>query len=465
MFDGLLQSFEGDKKMKILMTGATGMIGKQLGKQLVERGHQIFVVSRNAEKAREILPFPAEIIEGDFDKGKIENKIFDKIEGVIHLAGESVAGGRWTEERKKKIMDSRVLGTRSLIQSLPKHVEVFVSASAIGYYGDRGDEILTESSEPGKDFLAQVCTAWEKESDQIFSRVVHLRTGIVLDRDDGALAKMLFPYRMGIGGVMGTGKQWMSWIHLEDMVNIYVWAIENSKAHGAYNAAAPYPVTNREFSQTLVEALGGKSLGPALPKFALKMLMGEMGELVLGSQRVSSKKIQQAGFKFEHEALRETLFKICEPLRKGEEVFSSEQFVPQTPEEVFPFFAEAKNLEGITPDMLKFHIEKMSSKEIHEGTLIDYSLKIHGVPASWKTRIEEWRPPLKFVDNQLKGPYKLWHHTHEFVAFAGGTLIKDRVRYQLPMGFAGWLAASGIVRGDVAKIFAHRRKVIAAQKF
>jgi uncharacterized protein (TIGR01777 family) len=465
LFDGLLQSFEGNEKMKILMTGATGLIGKQLGKKLVEKGHEIYVISRNAEKAREVLPFPAQIIEGDLDKGKIENKNLAKIEGVVHLAGESVAGGRWNDERKKKIMDSRVIGTRNLIASLPKHVEVFVSASAIGYYGSRGDEVLTETAAAGNNFLAQVCVAWEKESDQIFSRVVHLRTGIVLDRDEGALAKMIFPYRLGLGGVMGSGQQWMSWIYLEDMVNIYMWAVENGKAHGVYNSVSPFPVTNREFSQTLVEALGGKSLGPALPKFALKMALGEMGELVLGSQRVSSKKIQLQGFKFEHEALRETLFKICEPFRKGEEIFSAEQFVPESPEKVFPFFAEAKNLEDITPDTLKFHIKKMSSEKIHEGTLIDYSLRIHGVPAAWKTRIDEWRPPLKFVDNQLKGPYKLWHHTHEFVAFAGGTLIKDRVRYQLPMGCAGWLAAGGFVRGDVAKIFAHRRKVIAAQKF
>lgn len=451
--------------MKILMTGATGMIGRQLGKKLVERGHELFVISRNADKARELLPFPAQIIEGDLEKGTLGSPFLSKIEGVVHLAGESVAGGRWTEERKKNILDSRVLGTRNLIRSLPKHVDVFVSASAIGYYGDREDEVLSENSGAGKDFLAEVCVAWEKESDQIFSRVVHLRTGIVLDRDEGALAKMLFPYRLGMGGVMGSGKQWMSWIHLDDMVEVYVWALENPKAHGAYNAVAPYPVTNREFSQTLVEALGGKSLGPALPKFALKMVLGEMGELVLASQRVSGKHLQQQGFKFQHEALRETLFKICEPFRQGEEIFSAEQFIAETPEKVFSFFAEARNLEDITPDTLKFHIEKMSTAEIHEGTLIDYSLKIHGVPASWKTRIEEWRPPLKFVDNQLKGPYKLWHHTHEFTPFGGGTLITDRVRYKLPLGFAGWLTAGSFVRGDVAKIFAHRRKVMASQKF
>lgn len=451
--------------MKILMTGATGMIGKKLGKKLVERGHEIWVISREAQKAREILPFPAHIVEWNLERGPVEDASLADIEAVVHLAGESVAGGRWTEERKEKILKSRTQGTRNLIESLPQEIKVFVTASATGYYGDRGDETLSETSEPGRDFLAQVCVAWEKEADRIFSRVVHLRTGLVLDRDEGALPKMLFPYRLGVGGVLGSGKQWMSWIHVEDLLEMYVWALENEKAHDVYNAVAPYPVRNREFSQTLVEALGGRILGPAVPGFALKLLMGEMSEIVLASQRVSAQKIVKQGFKFKYEALREALFEICEPFRKGEEVYSTEQFIPEPPEKVFPFFAEAKNLEEITPSLLNFHIHKMSSPEIHEGTLIDYRLKIRGVPASWKTRIDEWHPPIRFVDNQLRGPYKLWHHTHEFIPFAGGTLMTDRVRYKLPLGFAGWLAAGALVRGDVEKIFAHRRKVIARQKF
>lgn len=449
--------------MKILMTGATGLVGKKLGKLLIEHGHELWVVSRNAQKARQTLPFPAQVIEADLNEGLIQADL-SQIEGAIHLAGESVASGRWNEERKKRIYDSRVQSTKNLLKSLPSALKVFVSASGVGYYGNRGDEVLAETEPAGDDFLARLCVDWEKAADQVFARVVHLRTGIVLDRDEGALPKMLFPFRLGLGGALGSGKQWMSWIHIDDLVRMYAWSIEDEHVHGAYNAVAPLAVTNKEFTKALAHALG-KSVGPSVPKFALKIALGEFADSVLFSQRCSAQKVLKRGFHFHHSLLEKALEDLCAPFREGEELFVAEQFIPAPPEKVFSFFSEAKNLEDITPDSLRFHIQGMSTPEIEQGTQIDYKLKIRGVPAKWKTEIDEWKPPFKFVDNQLQGPYRLWHHTHEFKALGGGTLMTDRVRYQLPMGLPGWLVAGNFVRKDVEKIFAHRRKIIADRKF
>ncbi|WP_374033224.1 TIGR01777 family oxidoreductase [Bdellovibrio bacteriovorus] len=446
--------------MRILMTGATGLIGRELGKVLAEKGHDLYVVSRDQAKAREQLPFPCEIIEGDLNTNPLHDSRLAKVEVVFNLMGESIAGERWSEEKKKRIYQSRVIGTRHLVQSLPENLKCFISSSAMGIYGDQSDAPLTEDSPHGEDFLANVCKEWEAEAAKAPGRSVFVRTGIVLARQGGALDQMLFPFRSGVGGVLGDGKQWMSWIHLNDIVGLYLFALEHHDVEGALNAGAPHPVTNREFSETLVQSLGTR-LGPAVPLFALNVLFGELAKSLVASARMVPEKAQRLGYKFHYENLLEALNEICLPFKMGEEIFVAEQFVPAPPEKLFPFFKDAHNLERITPPTLNFLIEKMSTPEIGQGTQIDYRLKIHGVPAKWKTEIDEWQPPFKFVDNQLKGPYRLWHHTHEFRPFCGGTLLVDRVRYRMPMGFLGWLVANRFVRKDVENIFAFRRKYIA----
>lgn len=447
--------------MRILITGATGLIGREVGKVLAEKGHEIFVVSRSQAKARQMLPFPCEVIEGDLVQGPIHDSRLASLDAVINLMGEKVAGDRWTEEKKKQIYQSRVEGTRNLLKTLPEDLKVFVSGSAMGIYGDGGDQILSEESSPGSDFLAQVCKDWEAEAAKAPGRSVFIRTGIVLAREGGALDQMFFPFRTGVGGVLGDGKQWMSWIHLQDIVGLFVFALENSQVHGALNGVAPHPVTNKEFSESLVSALGSR-LGPSIPLFALNLIFGEMAQVIAASSRVSANKAIQLGYNFQYLKVQEALNEICAPFKQGEELFVAEQFVPLPPEKLFQFFKEAHNLEQITPPTLSFNIEKMSTPEIGLGTLIDYKLKIHGVPAKWKTEIDEWQPPYKFVDNQIRGPYRLWHHTHEFRPFCGGTLMVDRVRYKMPMGFVGWLVSNQFVRKDIEGIFAFRRKFIAS---
>ncbi|MBV2168767.1 MAG: TIGR01777 family oxidoreductase [Bdellovibrio sp.] len=446
--------------MKILMTGATGLIGREVGKILAQKGHEILVVSRNVAKAREVLPFPCDIIVGDLNVGPLKDERLKSIDAVINLMGEPVVGARWSEKKKESIYNSRVMGTRHLIASLSSSVQTFISGSAIGFYGSCTDEVLYEDHPAGQDFLAKVCVDWEKEAGSAPGRKVFVRTGVVLAQEGGALDQMLFPFRAGVGGVLGEGKHWMSWIHLKDIVGIFVFALENPKVQGAINGVAPLPVTNKEFSETLVRSLGRK-LGPGIPEVALKLLFGEVSQVMLSSIRGTAEKIESEGYQFHFKELSEALAEICAPFKAGEEFFYAEQFVPEPPEKIFSFFQDAHNLEKITPPTLNFHIERISTPEVKQGTLIDYRLKIHGVPAAWKTEIDEWQPPYKFVDNQLRGPYRLWHHTHEFRPFCGGTLLVDRVRYRLPLGYIGWLMGANFVRQDVENIFAFRRKFIS----
>ncbi|MEN0057394.1 MAG: TIGR01777 family oxidoreductase [Bdellovibrio sp.] len=319
--------------MRILMTGATGLLGPEIGKKLVERGHQVSVISRSASKAKEKLPFPCEIIEGDLLQTSPRREALAHIEGVIHLMGEPVMGRRWTEEKKKQIYNSRILGTRHLVESLPSSLQVFVSASAIGYYGDCGDEVVTEERTVGADFLAKVCRDWEAEAQKAPGRTVCIRTGLVLSDQGGALQQMLPPFRAGLGGVLGSGQQWMSWIHRDDITQLFLTAIESERMQGAVNGVSPQPVTNRDFSQALASALG-TSLGPAVPLAALRVLFGDAAEVVVSSLRGSSAKAEQAGLFFKFPDLSEALHNLCQPWREGQEEFKEEYYIESTPDKV-----------------------------------------------------------------------------------------------------------------------------------
>lgn len=447
--------------MRILITGATGLIGKEIGKVLAEQGHDLFVVSRSLAKARETLPYPCEVIVGDLSRQTLSDPRLELIEAVINLVGEPVVGVRWNPDRKEKIYNSRVESTKNLIASLPKNLKVFVGGSAIGIYGNCGNELLSEEHPPGEDFLSKVCIDWEAATLKAPGRKVIIRTGIVLSPHGGALEEMLFPFRAGLGGMLGDGQHWMSWIHIKDIVGLFIAALENNNMEGPYNGAAPYAVTNEDFSKNLAQALG-KRLGPSVPALALKVLFGEAADVMVSSIRGSAEKVESTGYKFHYLELKEALDEICAPYKAGEEVFYSEQFVPEPPEKIFPFFREANNLERLNPPIVHCQIEKMSSTEMKQGTTIDYRLKIHGVPAKWRTEIDEWQPPYKFVDNQILGPYRFWRHTHEFRPFCGGTLLVDRVRYKLPLGYAGWILGGKWIRHDIETIFSFRRKYIAS---
>lgn len=289
--------------MKVLITGAGGLVGTALQRSFADKGYDMLLASRSEPKDERYVQWDAQ--DGFTEPNRLEG-----VDAVVHLAGESVSGLRWTDEKKKAIRDSRVLGTRSVVNAISRlkdSPKVFVSASAVGFYGERGDEELTESSAAGDSFLADVSREWEAESrraEDAGIRTVLLRTGIVLSKDGGALGTMLLPFKLGVGGVVGSGKQWMSWISLDDHIEAINFAIENETLRGAVNAVSPNPVTNEEFTKTLGEVLYRPTF-LSLPEFAVSMVFGEMGDaLLLASTRVVPKRLVEAGFDFKYPELK-----------------------------------------------------------------------------------------------------------------------------------------------------------------
>ncbi len=295
--------------MRALVTGATGFIGRRL----VARIEHPVVLSRRPVDARTLFP-DAKVFAWDPEAGPPPAAALEGVEAIFNLAGESVAGGRWTAQRKKRIRRSRVEGTRNLvraIESLKQRPRALVSASAVGYYGSCGDEVLTETAKPGNDFLAEVCAAWEAEANRAVSlgvRVVTPRIGIVLGKNGGALERMLPPFKMGLGGRLGSGRHWMPWIHIDDLIEILLF-IGRFKVSGAINAVGRMPVMNREFTRALSAALHRSALIP-VPEFALRLMFGELASVLLASQRVVPEAAVKAGIRFKYTSLGDALEEI-----------------------------------------------------------------------------------------------------------------------------------------------------------
>lgn len=294
--------------MKALITGASGLIGTALQEKLRGAGWELLLATRSEPKTDEQ-------IQWDTEKGFAETDLvrFEGLTAVVHLAGENVSGLRWTDEKKKAILDSRVKGTKSVVDALfelEDRPKVFVSMSGADFYGDTGDSAKTETDKPGNTFLADVCKAWEAEArraEDAGIRTVILRAGMVLSSKGGALAVMLTPFKFGVGGVVGSGKQWMSWITLDDIVDAIVFAIDNENLRGAVNAVSPDAVTNEEFTKTLGEVVYRPTFIP-LPEFAVNLALGEMGHtLLLDSRRVVPKRLLDAGFNFQFTDLKAAL--------------------------------------------------------------------------------------------------------------------------------------------------------------
>jgi uncharacterized protein len=294
----------------ILITGGSGLVGGAITKLLEANGFQVAWLSRNPEKQTQ-KSFAWDITLQSMDKESLE-----WADAVVHLAGEGVAEEKWTEERKKAILNSRTQSTKLLFDycknsALPP--KAFISASAIGYYGmDTGDQLLEENAASGKDFLSEVVAAWEKEVNQFYElgmRTVLLRIGIVLDAQGGALKEMLKP---PVAAPLGNGKQWMSWIQIADLAGIFMYALQNENLTGIYNAVAPNPATNRDVTKAAAKAKGKLYMGIGVPPFALELVLGEMAQMVLGGNKVSSKKIELAGYHFSYPQLKEAMDKTFE---------------------------------------------------------------------------------------------------------------------------------------------------------
>jgi len=284
--------------MKLLVSGSHGLVGKALTRSLTRDGHEVIYLVRGDR----VYGKPE--IEWHPNKGLLDPAQIEGFDAVVHLAGESIASGRWTDEKKRRIRESRVLGTTLLskaLAGLSRPPARFISASAIGYYGSRGDEVLTEESGAGSDFLSSVCVEWEKANKPAAEKgiITYLtRFGIILDKEGGALEKMLTPFRLGIGGKIGDGKQWMSWIALEDVVSALTFLLEAATGSGPVNIVAPNPVTNAEFTETLGKVLSRPTF-LSMPAFAARLAFGEMADgLLLSSAKVEPRKLKEEAFKY-----------------------------------------------------------------------------------------------------------------------------------------------------------------------
>jgi uncharacterized protein (TIGR01777 family) len=289
--------------MRVLITGGTGLIGRALSANLVTDGHEVIVLSRTPSKATGL---PADVVVQQWDAKTASGwgHLADGAGAIVNLAGENIGAGRWTDERKARIENSRLNAGRAVVEAVNQASQkpmVVIQASGVGYYGPRGDEKVTEDASPGEDWSAQIAVRWEASTEPVETMGVRratIRSAPVLDADDGALPRMVLPTKLFVGGPLGGGQQWLSWIHLQDEVAAIRFLIENPEAHGPFNLSAPNPVTNAQFMRALGRVLGRPAIMPT-PAFAVKLLFGEMATVVLDGQRAIPKRLQELGFEFQ----------------------------------------------------------------------------------------------------------------------------------------------------------------------
>jgi uncharacterized protein (TIGR01777 family) len=463
--------------MRVFVTGATGFIGRALIPRLQRDGHTVVASVRSPVRARGLLGAEVELVHAATGAGGLVAAI-EGCDAVVNLAGEAVLGGRWTAARRAVLERSRIAVTEQLVQAMAEvkiRPLVFISASAVGYYGDRGDELLTEASSGGDDFLAQLCRRWERaalDAERLGARVVLLRTGVVLGRAGGALAQMLPLFQSGAGGALGSGTQYLPWIHLHDLVKIIAVALLDNRYLGPVNGVAPEQVTSRAFARALGRALRRPAILP-LPAFALQALFGQAAAVLLASQRVDPRVLRDHQFAFDFPTLDSALADIVggttiaisparsrpAEAREARYVLRVRTVIDAPLADTFAFFSKAANLGVLTPPAMRFSIQGQDPP-MAAGTMIDYRIRIGLLPVRWRTRITTWEPGRRFVDVQERGPYRLWWHEHTFAPDGRRTIMEDRVYYTPPLRGVGRLANRFFIASTLRKIFQYRRDVI-----
>lgn len=468
----------------VLVTGATGFVGRQVCLRLAREGVRVIAWVRSPAQARGSLGQGPELLAVDAPAPELVAAL-ERCDAVIHLAGAGIFDRRWSAERKRELRASRVDTTTRLVEALARtsRKPALVSASAVGWYGPRGDEALDEDSAPGSDYLGGLCQAWEQSALAARAhgvRVAIARIGIVLGLGGGALERMLPPFRLGLGGPLGPGRQWMSWIHAEDLVELLVRAARDERFQGVFNAVAPTPATNRDFTRALAGALRRPAFLPA-PAFALRIALGEAANVLLTGQRVTPRRAREWGFEFRFPTLESALEQLvgratsvsigpardvpdCEYLKRSAPryLLAQETRIPAPLEEVFEFFSRAENLGAITPAAMSFRMLAPAGQPMHSGREIDYAIRVGPVPMRWRSRIEEFKPLEQFVDSQLRGPYANWWHEHRFERSPeGGTVMRDRVWYAPPLGPLGAVAQRVLIAPQLEAIFRYREHAIA----
>ena len=463
--------------MRVFVTGATGFIGRALIPRLQRDGHAVVAWVRSPARARGLLGAEVELVHADTAQDGLVAAI-ECSDAVVNLAGEPLMGGRWTATRRAVLERSRIALTEQLVKAMAeakRRPRVFISGSAVGYYGDRADELLTEASSTADDFLARLCQRWEgaaQEADRLGVRVVLLRTGVVLGRAGGVLAAMLPPFQCGVGGPAGSGKQYLPWVHLHDLVKIIAMALADDRCRGPVNGGAPEQATSRSFARALGRALHRPAILP-LPALLLKAIFGEAAIVLLASQRVEPRVLRELQFVFDFPTLDSALEDIVggtavsisaaqshfEGADGARYELRARTVIDAPLEDTFAFFSKAANLGVITPAAMQLSIQGQIPP-MATGAMIDYRVRVGPLPVRWRTRITTWEPRRRFVDLQEKGPYRLWRHEHMFEADGLRTVMEDRVYYTPPLGIVGRLANRVFIRATLRKIFQYRGDVI-----
>ncbi|MBI5547041.1 MAG: TIGR01777 family protein [Deltaproteobacteria bacterium] len=459
--------------MDVLLTGATGFVGKALVLRLLGAGHRVAALVRSKEKARATLGPDVELVARDDLAPAV-----DRSEGIINLAGEPVLPRRWTQPRKRALVTSRVGTTQALVEAMriaTSKRRVLLSASAVGYYGDRGEVPVDESSPPGSGFLAGLCFDWEaaaRAAELVEGvRVATFRIGVVLGPEGGALAPMLPLFRLGLGGRYGSGRQRVSWIHQRDLVEILVTALGDGRWTGPINAVAPHPATGTAFAREIGRTLGRPSWLP-VPSRVLGLMLGEAAQVLSTGQKVLPRRLTELGYEFRFPTLESALADALEgdlphvglaPAPPQDSRYLAESparyLLEQLTEidaplsEVWDFFCKPENLGLLTPPAMAMRIRGSVPPVTAAATSVDYDLRVAGVPVRWRSVIERWEPEEAFVDVQERGPYRSWWHEHRFREQDGRTVMEDRVWYTPPLAL---LSQPMVVKPALQRIFAFR---------
>ncbi len=474
--------------MRVFLLGATGFVGRALTLRLRRDNHTVVAWVRDLDKARTLLGEEATLALASAQDSALRDAM-QGCDAVINLAGEPIAQ-RWSGHKKQDFVLSRVGITERVVQAigqLAQPPQVLVNASAVGYYGDRGSDRLSETDAPGTGFLAQLCQAWENAAhgaEKYGVRVVTPRIGVVLGHEGGMLDALLPLFDAGLGAKLAQGKAFVPWIHLHDLVDSMVFAMTRASVHGPYIAAAPEPVDNATLTRLLAQQLH-RPAWMGVPSWALKLMLGEASTFVLASTRAVPDSLLHWGFSFKFRYLTDALDNLLGD--QGVRIGSLSQLATQpmqppmstylqqrTPRyllqastrlaqplpEVFAFFGRAQNLGLMTPKSMALTIQGPPPLRCETGTSINYTLALGPLPMRWRTVIEAWQEPNFFVDAQHEGPYRCWWHEHHFKSDGGATHMEDRVFYAPPGGPLAGVPNALVVQRKLARIFAYRRSAI-----